>query len=171
MTIEEARSLVPVTPTTDPLPLSGPAIPVVGYTAQPAGRPIESGPALPVYVVSNAELPAFGLQAGPAVPMILGSTVGVLAHPVGQRPVPVYVVSGSLIPTPAFPAGMTARWTLDNSTGGLVDLIGGLTLAYVGAGPQTVVGGIIGCAAAFGGAAALSVADTAAVRCDTVFII
>ena len=60
----------------------------------------------------------------------------------------------------AYPAGMVARWTLDD-TGGLVDLIGGLTFT-----PSGTVGsaaGVIGEARSFAGAGYLAAADASGI--------
>ena len=157
---QEGRPLVPVTPTTAQYPITGPAIPVVGYTSAPAGVTFEGGPALPVYLVSAGELAQYGLQAGPAVPMVLASSVGVTTT-TGQRPIPVYVVSGSLNPTPPAPPEIALAWSLDS---------GPPFAPFVGAGNLTATGavttatGIIGCGAGFDGASYLSTLDQASAR-------
>ena len=159
---QEGRPLVPVTPTTAQYPIAGPAIPVVGYTEQPAGVAVEGGPALPVYLVSAGELAQYGLQAGPAVPMVLASAVGVTTT-TGQRPIPVYLISGSLNPTPPAPPEIVLGWGLDS---------GPPFAPFVGAGALTAIGavttdtGIIGCAAEFDGANYLSTPDQVGIRCE-----
>lgn len=83
------------------------AVPVVVSTASPVGGPalrvravapgttVEGGAAIPVYVVSAAELAAGTFKAqGNVIPVEISAVVG---RPVrGQRPVPVVVVSGTL---------------------------------------------------------------------------
>lgn len=130
LVFEAGQSLIPVTPSTLP-PVAGPALPVVGYPSQPAGRAVESGPAVPVYLVGAAELGVIGLQAGPAVPMVLASAVGVTVAR-GQRPVPIYLVSGSLTPAPMTIDGGTP------STTGPAAIDGGIPSAT---GPAAIDGG------------------------------
>ena len=112
---EQGGSLVPVTVSTD-APIGGPALRVVGYTSQPAGRPVVGGAALPVYVVSAAQVAAgYPVAGNVPVPMVLASAVGQTVTQ-GCRPQPVYVVDGSLDPTPPDPLDVFRDLLLTNAT-------------------------------------------------------
>lgn len=102
------------------------AIPVHGFTT--AERTIRGGPALPVYIVSDAEIAAgtFRVQGGDAMPVALSSGVGAVRVVQGGPAIPIYAVNG--IPSagspPAAPTLLTAvqngadidlSWT-DNAT-------------------------------------------------------
>lgn len=86
-----------------------PALRVAGYTALPAGRAVEGGPARPVRVITADEVAAgYPVQGNTPVPMLLVSD----GHPVlGQPAIPVYVVAGSFGPDP--PPGGNVRVTVD----------------------------------------------------------
>lgn len=94
-------------------PAAGPALRV--YRDDDA--PVTGGPATPVYVVSDGEVAAIGVQGNVPIPLAVVS-----GRPTtGARPIPVYVVNGAA-PLDPFPAAIVASgpvvaWAFDDPEG------------------------------------------------------
>ena len=76
--------------------VGGAAQPVNGFES--ATRPVIGGAAIPVYVVTDAQVAAgaFKVRGGPAIPMADIAVLGSGVKTRGGAAIPVYVVSGSL---------------------------------------------------------------------------
>jgi hypothetical protein len=103
--------------------MGGPAQPVEGFEL-PLSRKVEGGAAIPVYIVTDAQINdgTFSLRGGPALPLadldVVGSGVGV----VQGAAVPVYVVGGVLGGAGASPPDAPTDLTATAVSGTQIDL-------------------------------------------------